>query len=55
MKIMITNCTKIDAWYKNKIGKTYTVEEESKDAYYVTTKEQGGSFGIVAKRDAVVV
>jgi hypothetical protein len=54
-KIMIMGCTKKDAWYKNKIGKVYPVEEESTDSYYVTTKEQGGKFGIVSKKDAEVI
>ncbi len=38
MKIMIMDC-KTNAWYKNKIGKKYTVEEITADAYYVITKE----------------
>lgn len=55
MKIMIINCTPIKAWYKDKIGRIYIVEEEVKDAYYVKTKEQGGNFGVVSKKDAKIV
>lgn len=52
---MIMGCSVKDAFYKDKIGKIYLVEEINKDSYIVTTKDQGGKFGIVKKRDAEVI
>ncbi|KZL93536.1 hypothetical protein [Clostridium magnum] len=55
MKIIIMNCSREGIWYKNKIGKTYTVQKENTKDYIVTTKDAGGKLGHVLKQDAEVI
>lgn len=52
MKIIVMQCSNQEAWYRDKIGKTYTVQENSKGNYLVKDKAKTRE---ISRKDAEVI